>query len=183
MGREHFVHFRYFQQVGSAERELAAHSRDCLACLFHAMSAKGDLWSRKTASSVGSSYLDVLPPAPPLPWPWLSEAAFDRFVAQYEGADPTLRFIDGLNSYCTADANWRGGQGWADHDVETPTLSLYGANDPSFGFFPDWEEQMPQRVPGLRGLVAVPEAGNFVQQEQPQAFNKGLLDFLDEVAR
>ncbi|ANI79735.1 alpha/beta fold hydrolase [Sphingobium sp. EP60837] len=183
MAQEHFVHLHYFQQVGPAERELAARPREFLARLLYALSSEGDLWSWKTASSVGSGYLDVLPPAPPLPWPWLSEAEFDRFVAEYVGAEPMLRFIGGLNSYRTADANWRIGERWADHDVGTPTLFLYGAKDPAFGFFPDWEERMPSRVPGLRGMIAVPGAGHFVQQEQPEAFNRALIAFADTVTR
>ncbi len=177
MAAEHFVHFHYFMEAGPAEREFADRAPDFLARLFYALSSEGDLWSWKTASSVGSGYLDVLPPAPPLPWPWLSQAEFDRFVSEYVAADPMLRFIGGLNSYRTADANWRIGEKWADHDVETPTLFLYGEQDPSFGFFTDWEERMRQRVPGLRDIIAVPEAGHFVQQEQPAAFNKALLDF------
>lgn len=181
MAHEHFVHFHYFMAAGPAERELADHAAEFLARLFYALSSKGDLWSWKTASSVGSGYLDVLPPAPPLPWPWLSQAEFGRFVAEYVDADPMLRFIGGLNSYRTANANWRQGERWADHDVETPTLFLYGAKDPSFGFFTDWEERMRKRVPGLRQIIAVPEAGHFVQQEEPEAFNKALLDFLATV--
>ena len=183
MAAEHFVHFHYFMEVGPAERELADHAPDFLARLFYALSSKGDLWSWKTVSSVGSGYLDVLPPAPPLPWPWLSQTEFDRFVAEYVDAEPMLRFIGGLNSYRTADANWRIGEKWADHDVETPTLFLYGEKDPSFGFFTDWEERMRQRVPGLRDIIAIPEAGHFVQQEQPAAFNKALLDFARSVTR
>ena len=178
MGREHFVHFHYFMKTGAAERELADHVPDFLARLFYALSAEGDLWSWKTRSSEGSGYLDVLPSAPPLPWPWLSEAEFARCVAEYEAAEPMLRFIGGLNSYRTADANWLGGLRWADHDVETPTLFLYGANDPSFGFFTDWEERLRARVPGLRGMKAIEGAGHFLQQEQPAAFNAALLDFL-----
>ena len=183
MAAEHFVHFHYFMEVGPAERELADRAPDFLARLFYALSSKGDLWSWKTVSSVGSGYLDVLPPAPPLPWPWLSQAEFDRFVSEYVAADPMLRFIGGLNSYRTADINWRIGKQWADHDVETPTLFLYGEKDPSFGFFTDWEERMRQRVPGLRDIIAIPEAGHFVQQEQPAAFNKALLDFARSVTQ
>ena len=183
MAAEHFVHFHYFMETGPAERELADRAPEFLARLFYALSSKGDLWSWKTVSSVGSGYLDVLPPAPPLPWPWLSQAEFDRFVSEYVAADPMLRFIGGLNSYRTADANWRIGKKWADHDVETPTLFLYGEKDPSFGFFTDWEERMRQRVPGLRDIIAIPEAGHFVQQEQPAAFNKALLDFARTVTQ
>ena len=183
MARDHFVHFHYFMEAAPAERELADQAPDFLARLFYALSSKGDLWSWKTVSSVGSGYLDVLPPAPPLPWPWLSQAEFDRFVSEYVDADPMLRFIGGLNSYRTADANWRIGEKWADYDVETPTLFLYGEKDPSFGFFTDWEERMRQRVPGLRDIIAIPEAGHFVQQEQPAAFNKALLDFARSVTQ
>ncbi len=178
MGREHFVHFHYFQQVGAAERELAGLVPEFLAQLFYALSADGDLWSWKTRSSEGSGYLDVLPPAPPLPWPWLSEDEFARFVAGYEQAEPLLRFIGGLNSYRTADQNWLDGARWADHDVETPTLFLYGAQDPSFNFFPEWEERLKARVPGLLGIRAIEGAGHFVQQEKPEAFNAALLEFL-----
>ena len=183
MAAKHFVHFHYFMEAGPAERELADRAPEFLARLFYALSSKGDLWSWKTVSSVGSGYLDVLPPAPPLPWPWLSQAEFDRFVSEYIAAAPMHRFIGGLNSYRTADVNWRIGEKWADHDVETPTLFLYGEKDPSFGFFTDWEARMRQRVPGLRDIIAIPEAGHFVQQEQPAAFNQALLDFARSVTQ
>lgn len=183
MGREHFVHFDYFLKVGAAEAELAERIPEFLRRLFYALSSKGDLWSWKTVSSIGHGYLDVLPDAPALPWPWLSEGEFAAFVAGYDHPDPMRRFIGGLNSYRTADANWSDGLVWADADVSVPTLFLYGAADPSFGFFEDWEARMKQRVPGLRGIVAIPGAGHFVQQEAPAAFNAAVLEFLTRSAR
>ncbi|MDE2618579.1 MAG: alpha/beta hydrolase [Sphingomonadales bacterium] len=177
MGAEHFVHLDYFQQVGAAEAELAERVPEFLRRLFYALSSAGDLWSWKTVESAGHGYLDVLPEAPPLPWPWLSEAEFARFVAGYDHPDPALRFVGGLNSYRTADANWRDGLAFADHDVSVPTLFVHGAADPSFGFFPDWEERLVRRVPGLRGVTAVAGAGHFVQQEQPAAFNAAVIPF------
>ena len=178
MARDHFVHLDYFQTVGPAERELADHVADYLRRSFHALSAAGDLWAWKALPSAGTGYLDALPPAPPLPWPWLSQAEFDRFVAGYSHADPMLRFIGGLNSYRTADANWRIGLPWADADVTVPTLFIHGEVDPSFGFFPDWEPRLRRRVPGLVDLVTVKQAGHLVQQEQPELFNRHLLAFL-----
>ena len=74
--------------------------------------------------------------------------------------------------------NWEQGRRWADHDVTVPTLFVYGADDPSFGFFPDWEERMKRRVPGLQGIVQIDGAGHFVQQETPHVFNETLLGFL-----
>jgi pimeloyl-ACP methyl ester carboxylesterase len=178
MASEHFVHFHYFQQIGPAERELADKVAHYLQRSFYALSAAGDLWAWKALPSEGSGYLDALPPAPPLPWPWMSEAEFQRFVDGYSQAEPMLRFIGGLNSYRTADANWEIGLPWADADVTVPTLFIYGEKDPSFGFFPDWEPRLRQRVPGLVDLVKVKDAGHLVQQEQPEVFNAHLLNFL-----
>ena len=132
--------------------------------------------------SRGSGYLDALPDAPPLPWPWLSEEEFARIVEDFDHPDPMLRMIGGLNSYRTADRNWTLGLPWADTDVTVPTLLLYGEADPSFAFFPDWEARLRRRVPGLRGIRTIPGAGHLVQQEAPAAFNAALLAFLGAVA-
>jgi len=181
IAEQHFVHLHYFQQVGPAERELGGAAREFLRRLFHALSADGDLWSWKTVGTRGSGYLNALPPAPALPWDWLSEDEFEHFVAEYDHPDPARRFIGGLNSYRTADANWTSGAAFADADVETPALFVYGARDPSFGFFPDWEPRLRARVPGLRDIVAIEGAGHFAQQERPQAFNAAVLAFLREI--
>lgn len=178
MARDHFVHLHYFQQAGPAEQELGGAVPEFLRRLFHALSADGDLWSWKTVSSVGHGYLDALPDAPPLPWSWLSEDEFACFVRDYGHVDPNKRFIGGLNSYRTADANWEIGRPFADADVHVPTLFVYGMNDPSFGFFPDWEDRLRARVPALHGIVPIEGAGHFVQQEKPEAFNKAVISFL-----
>lgn len=178
MGREHFVHMHYFQAVGPGEAELADRIPEYLRRSFHALSADGDLWAWKSVPSEGSGYLDALPDAPDLPWHWLSREEFDRFVDEYGHDDPARRFIGGLNSYRSADANWEIGRKWADADVTVPTLMLYGQDDPSMAFFPEWEERLRRRVPGLRDVIAVPHAGHLLQQEQPEAFNAALLAFL-----
>lgn len=178
MAAEHFLHFHYFQQVGPADRELGEKLPEFLKRDFYALSAEGNLWNWLDVPSEGSGYLDALPPTPDLPWRWLSEAEFAGFVDGYMHPDVTKRVIGGLNSYRTADANWESGRAWADHDVTVPTLFVYGAKDPSFGFFPEWRERMEKRVPGLEGIVEVADAGHFIQQEQPDAFNRVLIDFL-----
>lgn len=181
MAEAHFVHFHYFQEVGPGDRELGGALADYLQRSFHALSAHGDLWRWKAVPSAGSGYLDALPPAPPLPWSWLSEEEFERFVAGYDHPDLMRRMIGGLNSYRTADLNWEIGRRWADSDVRAPTLFVYGDKDPSFAFFTDWEARLRMRVPGLRSVVKVADAGHLVQQEQPAAFNHALLTFLASI--
>ena len=178
MAAQHFLHFHYFQQVGPADRELGEKLSEFLKRDFYALSADGNLWNWLDVPSEGSGYLDALPPTPDLPWRWLSEAEFAGFVDGYMHPDVTKRVIGGLNSYRTADANWESGRAWADHDVTVPTLFVYGAKDPSFGFFPEWRERMEKRVPGMQGIVEIADAGHFIQQEQPEAFNRVLIDFL-----
>ncbi|SNS99736.1 Pimeloyl-ACP methyl ester carboxylesterase [Sphingomonas laterariae] len=178
MAAQHFLHFHYFQEVGPADRELGNKLAEFLKRDFYALSADGNLWNWTEVPTEGAGYLDALPPTPPLPWPWLSEAEFDRFVAGYDDPVVEKRAIGGLNSYRTADANWEIGRAWADHDVTVPTLFVYGAKDPSFGFFPEWRERMERRVPGLVDVVEIADAGHFIQQEQPDAFNRVLIDFL-----
>lgn len=178
MAAQHFLHFHYFQEIGPADRELGENLEEFLRRDFWALSADGDLWNWVNVSSEGSGYLDALPPAPPLPWKWLNEAEFDRFLAGYDHPDVMKRVIGGLNSYRTGDANWTIGHAWADHDVMVPTLFIYGEKDPSFGFFPDWRARMERRVSGLKSVIAIPDAGHFVQQEQPEAFNTALIEFL-----
>jgi pimeloyl-ACP methyl ester carboxylesterase len=178
MAAQHFVHLHYFQAVGPAEAELAPRLAEFLRRDYFALSAAGDLWSWKAHESDDTGYLQALPPAPALPWSWLSQAEFDRFIADFAHPDRARVLIGGLASYRAADDNWRLGAEWADADVHVPTLFVYGALDPSFGFFPGWIERMERRVPGLKGIVALEGAGHFVQQETPEAFNCAMLDFL-----
>jgi pimeloyl-ACP methyl ester carboxylesterase len=180
MAAHRFVHLHYFQDVGPGDRELAAQPVEFLKRILWALSSKGDLFAVKGPGEPGKGYLDRLPPAPDLPWDWLSKDEFDACVAQFEHEDPMRRFIGGMNSYRTADINWEIGRGYADADVITPTLFIYGASDPTMNFFPDWEARMRQRVPGLKRIVPIEGAGHFAQQEQPEAFNAALISFLKE---
>ena len=185
MARDHFAHVHYFQQVGPAETELGARPRAFLARLLHTLSGRGnymDVWSKKAPP--GGGYLDVLPEAPPLPWPWMSTAEFDYFVGQYEMVEPDLAFIGGLNSYRTADRNWVIGAPFADSDVEPPSLFICGAEDPVLKMLPpDTLEIQRRRLRDLRGTVIIPGAGHHVQQEQPGATSAALVTFLNEVTR
>lgn len=180
MAGQHFVHLHYYQDVGPAERELGPRLREYMARIFFALSADGDLLGWAHTPSAGMGYLDVLQPAPPLPWRWLDQAAFDHFVDEYGRPGPELALAGPLAAYRVADRNWEIGAAWADHDVTQPALFLCGADDPVLAMLGDsWEATMRRRVPNLTGSAIIPGAGHMVQQEQPQAFTSALLGFLD----
>ncbi len=179
LARRHFFHMHYFQAIGPAERELGAAPAEFLRRLMFALSAEGHLLDWSQFPSEGTGYLDVLAPAPPLPWRWLSQAEFDHYVREYTRDTPETTFIGGLNSYRMADRNWELGERYADDDILQPALFIAGAEDVVLKMIPAHAlEVMRRRVPDLRGVVLVEGAGHFVQQEQPGAVNAALLKFL-----
>ncbi len=180
IAKEHFVHLHYYQEVGPAERELGPQVREYMSRIFYALSADGNLLDWGHTPSAGKGYLDALEKAPPLPWRWLDEAAFDHFVQEYARPGPDLAFVGSLAAYRVADRNWEIGAAWADHDVTQPALFLCGQKDPVLQMLAEgWEDKMRQRIPNLVGSAIIPGAGHMLQQEQPEAFTKALLGFLN----
>jgi len=177
--RQHFLHLHYFQDIGPAERELGTDPGEVLKRLFWALSGEGDYKDYVNHPSEGTGYLDVLAPAPDLPWRWMSEADIAYYAQEFAQAGPDLAFIGGLNSYRAADRNWELGEPWADANIEVPALFIAGAQDIVLQMIaPDALDIQRQRVPDLRGTVLIEGAGHFVQMERPEETNRALLDFL-----
>ncbi|WP_455749847.1 alpha/beta fold hydrolase [Nocardia tengchongensis] len=171
----HFLHLSYFQTPGVADAELAADPRSFLARVYYSLSGDYhylDTWKNPP----GLGYLDVLPQAPALPWPWLTQAEFDTLVADFERTG----FTGGLNWYRNLDRNWELTEAYADAKVEVPTYFLYGENDPDMEGFAGRDPLATLRanVTDLREVVEVPAAGHLVQLERPDAVNGFLIDAL-----
>lgn len=178
--REHFLHLHYFQAIGPAERELGARPAEFLKRLFWALSGEGGYRDYRGFPSEGTGYLDVLAPAPDLPWRWMSEEDFAYYVAEFTRCGPDLAFIGGLNSYRAADRNWELGEPYADADIMVPALFISGAQDIVLQMIaPDALDIMRRRVPDLRGVALIEGAGHFVQMERPAQTNDALLTFLE----
>lgn len=180
IAKRHFLHLHYFQKVGPAEAELGSQPRLFLKRIHWALSARGRLLDFKKFPGEGIGYLDVLAdPQEPLPWPWLSEEDLDYLVEEYMQNGHETAFIGGLNSYRAMDLNWEHDRDYGRRPIEQPALFICGENDPVLQIVtPKTLETMPSRVPDLRGIELIPDAGHFVQQEQPQAVNQHLLEFL-----
>ncbi|MGO4258749.1 alpha/beta fold hydrolase [Marmoricola sp. RAF53] len=182
VAERHFLHLHYFQEVGRAERDLGGDRLgEFLLRLLHALSADGDLFTVFGHPSAGTSYLDALPPAPPLPWSWLGEAEFATFLDEYAAGGPGRELAGGLASYRAADADWELALRWAGTTVDQPALLVMGEHDPVRTFAPPDLERQRTWLTGLRDVVLVAQAGHHVQQEQPERFNEVLLEFLASV--
>lgn len=179
VAERHFLHLHYFQVVGVAERDLGGpHLAEFLRRLMWALSAEGELLSVFGYPSAGTSYLDALPPAPPLPWSWLSEDELATYVQAFASGGPGRELAGGLQSYRAADADWLDAQRWSGTTIDQPALLVMGEHDPVRTFAPPDLEAQRTWLTGLREIVLVAQAGHFVQQEQPAAFNDVLLSWL-----
>jgi pimeloyl-ACP methyl ester carboxylesterase len=145
----------WFQQPGVADAALARDVRRTLTT--------SRVWTALWADEDG----------PPLKRPsWLSEPELAVYVEAFERTG----FTGGLNWYRNIDRNWELTAPVAERRVEQPALFLTGERDPVSRFMP--AEAMRGRVSDLRAEVVVPGAGHWVQQEEPEAVNAALLDFL-----
>ena len=183
IAKHHFLHLHYFQKVGPAEAELGNNARQFLKRIYWALSARGSLLDFKNFPAEGTGYLDVLAdPKEPMPWPWLSEEDLDYLVDEYTRPGLDTAFIGGLNSYRAMDVNWEHDPDYGRAKIEHPALFLCGEEDPVLQIItPKTLETMPTRVPNLQGTHLIPNAGHFAQQEQPQAVNEALLNFLASI--
>jgi 3-oxoadipate enol-lactonase len=62
-------------------------------------------------------------------------------------------------------------------EIKTPTLVVTGANDTTVPF--DSQRLLAEGIPGVRHVV-IPNAGHAVSVDQPKAFNRELIEFLNE---
>ena len=180
IAEQHFFHMHYYQQVGVAEKHTLGREEEFLRRLFWALSAQGHLLNWENFPSQGTRYIDVLEePGAALPWAWLSCADMDYYLSEYLYAGPELAFIGGINAYRAMDHNWRLFRDCAHAPVQIPAMFIGGEEDPVVKLGSQAEfDNMRHLVKDLRGLHLLPGAGHFVQQEQPQAVNTLLVDFL-----
>lgn len=118
----------------------------------------------------------MLPQAPALPWPWLSQDEFEVLVADFERTG----FTGGLNWYRNLDRNWELTAAYAGAKVEVPAFFLYGEKDPDMEGFSGRDPLATLRanLTDLREVVEIPAAGHLVQLERPDAVNTFLTGAL-----
>jgi pimeloyl-ACP methyl ester carboxylesterase len=179
MAEQHFVHVHYFQEQGPADEELGAAPERFLANVFWALSGGYRYLNIWQHPSEGNGYLDVLPEAPPLPWPWLSQEEFAYYIDEFRRTG----FTGGLNWYRAYDHVWNEKQSRPDEPVTVPTMFLVGERDPVLQMMgSDALKQMEGHVPGLRDVHIVEGAGHFVQMEAAGEVNEAMLAFLAGLA-
>jgi pimeloyl-ACP methyl ester carboxylesterase len=121
----------------------------------------------------GQSIRDCLTIPDALP-PWLSEEAFEFYVAEFERTGLT----GGFNWYRNIDALTSQLAPFAGRTIKQPALYLCGEFDLIAGNNPEAHQAMRVALPDLRGFQMLKGAGHWLQQERAEEVNARLVEFL-----
>lgn len=172
----HFNHIHYFVASGTADDDLAAAPREFLRRLFYALSSDYhylDVWRRPP----GTPYIDALPDAPPLPWPWLTETELEFYVADYSRSG----FTGGLNWYRAMDLSWEYRKSYAGRKNPVPYYFIGSEQDTDLEGWhgPDPLNRLDEHYADLRAVRMIENAGHMMQMEKPGETTAAMLEFLD----
>lgn len=178
MGEQHFLHIEYFREPPRADRDLAAQPREFLHKVFHTLSGAGNYFNVFKHPPT-ATYIEAMDPAPPLPWPWLSELELEFFVSEYSRSG----FTGGLNWYRAFDLKWEQRKPFEGVQSIVPAYFLGSEHDVDLeGFHGDDPiSQMRAIFPDLREVRMIPGAGHMVQLEASDAVNAILIDYLEDI--
>ena len=176
--QDHFDHIHYFEPPGPADEALNAQPREFLTRVFYALSGDYhylDVWKHPP----GTSYLDALPQAPPLPWHWLSELEMEFFVSEYARTG----FTGGLNWYRAMDLRWAQRRCFEGRKNPVPFYFIGSERDCDLEA---WHGDDPlgalqTQYADVRGVAMLSEAGHMMQMERPREVNEWMLRFLAEL--
>jgi pimeloyl-ACP methyl ester carboxylesterase len=166
----------YFQEPGVADADLGRDPATTMRRFLCAISGDASMEDMTSMSGArdGRGMVDRLPEPDGLP-DWLTQADLDHYSSTFARTG----YTGGLNWYRNFDRNWELTADYAGARVEVPALFIAGARDPVLLMVPP--DGMKDWVADLRGLVLLPEAGHWVQQERPTEVNASLLDFLSDL--
>jgi pimeloyl-ACP methyl ester carboxylesterase len=163
----------YFQEPGVADADLGADPAKTMRRFMSAVSGDADLEAMMALGGQrdGRGMVDRMIEPAKLP-DWLSQEELDHYAAAFERTG----YTGGLNYYRNLDRNWELTPELAQKTVAVPGFFIGGQRDPVLMMTPP--DLMKELVPDLRGIVLIPDAGHWVQQERPDEVNAALLEFL-----
>ncbi len=172
---DNFYYILYHQEPGAAEAEYDSDPRGLLSRLYLSPDSPRSAPEITDRLRSAGGWIPRLGAPTELPG-WLSQDDLDYYVSQFEAAG----FRGGINYYRNVHRNWEITPQLADARVEIPTLFVAGERDVVIAGAS--KEQltvsMNRVVDDLRGVILLPEAGHWIQQELPDETNRAILEFL-----
>mgnify|MGYP002865716850 FL=1 len=173
---DNFYYILYHQEPGVAEAEYDADPRGILSRLYLSPDSPRHPPQVTDRHRSAGGWIPRLGAPVGLP-DWLTEEDLDYFVKQFSAAG----FRGGVNYYRNFHRNWEITPQLANARVTVPTLFIAGENDVVIAGASQGrlEGAMRRVVDDLRGVILLPEAGHWIQQELPEETNAALLEFLE----
>jgi pimeloyl-ACP methyl ester carboxylesterase len=179
---DNFFYILYFQIPEVPERELDADPRRFILSIAHmasgdgmhslvggAMPAEGTRLTDYFEQAIGGRRSEVPP--------WMSEADLDIYTDQFVQSG----FFGPISWYRNLDANHEIFTPIGTAPLTMPTFFIAGDLDPVILGRPGYVERMDDDLPNHRDTVLLPGIGHWVQQENPEGFNRVLLGWLDSL--
>ena len=105
---------------------------------------------------------------------WLKREDLDYFVAELEYGG----LAGPLNYYKNFDRDWERLESYQNKPLAVPALFIGGDRDIVTIWSQEAIARADEMITDLRGRIIIPNCGHWIQQEQPEAVNKALIDFL-----
>lgn len=175
---DNFYYILYHQEPGVAEAEYDADPEGLLGRLYLSPDSPRHPPQVTDRHRSAGGWIPRMGAPVGLP-DWLTRDDLDYFVKQFTAAG----FRGGVNYYRNFHRNWEITPQLADARVTVPTLFIAGENDVVIAGAsqPRLEGAMRRVVDDLRGVILLPEAGHWIQQELPEDTNAAVLDFLNSL--
>lgn len=123
--------------------------------------------------AANSSLVASIPDDAVLP-PWMDQTLFDQYVAAFRQTG----FERAVHWYRKIDANWARTRWLQGRKIAVPSAFLVGEHDPVRRFAGQFEDTLGDWLTDLHAVTVVPNAGHWVQQENPKAVSEAILSFL-----
>jgi len=166
------LYLLWFQEPGVAEAVLDADPRLVFEKLMRRGVAPEVLAAQVPAN--GEADMNPFPRLAELDPPGekiLSQTELDHYTSVFEATG----FAGGIRWYRNFDRNWETAPEVGSAKIEVPCLMVTAAWDPVLR--PEMAAGMPALIPDL-AMHEIPECGHWTQQEQPEALNRILVDWL-----
>jgi pimeloyl-ACP methyl ester carboxylesterase len=167
IGGDDEFYVSYFQAPGRAEAEIEPDVRGWLSGLYAALTHEFAFMVKP-----GGRLADGFPAFAPSGW--MSEADLDVYVGEFERTGLT----GALNRYRNVDRDWEDLREWEGRPLTQRALFVAGERDSTLSWMGGAIAAFGETLPNLAGTHVLPDCGHWVQQEQPEAVNRLLLNWL-----
>jgi len=163
----------YFQEEGVVEEELEEDVRRSLLGMYYSGSATASADHRwRAVFSRSERFIDTLHVPEALP-SWLEQGDLEYYSEQFAKSG----FRGAVNWYRNLDRNSELLAFLKNAKIEQPSIFIAGEKDGVVQMYRDAYDGLERSMPRLLHKTLIPNAGHWVQQEQPEAVNRLLVDF------